>query len=66
MCVRTSANSICLAVKSRAQQLELDMSDEEIKKVTPQIKNLSDIKHLSLGDVDELLRTFHTHIKQSQ
>ena len=40
--------------------MELDLSDEEIKKVTTQIKNLSDIKHLSLGDVDDLLRTYHS------
>ncbi|MFN8446454.1 MAG: homocitrate synthase [Caldilineaceae bacterium] len=49
------------AIKERAEQLELQLSDDEIKKVTAQIKALADQKRLSLDDVDVLLRQYHSH-----
>lgn len=49
------------AIKERAEQLELQLSDDEIKKVTSQIKALADQKRLSLDDVDVLLRQYHSH-----
>jgi len=47
------------AVKSRAEQLGLDLSDDEIKEATQKIKTLADIKQQSLEDVDSLLHHFH-------
>jgi homocitrate synthase len=47
------------AVKSRAEQLGLDLTDEEIKEATQKIKTLADIKQQSLEDVDSLLHHFH-------
>jgi len=47
------------AVKNRAEQLNLELTDEEIKEATTKIKNLSDIKQQSLEDVDSLLRHLH-------
>jgi len=47
------------AVKSRSEQLGLDLSDEEIKEATQKIKTLADIKQQSLEDVDSLLHHFH-------
>lgn len=49
------------AVKMRAQQLRLELTDDEIKEVTARIKALADDKHLALSDVDSLLRTLHPH-----
>jgi homocitrate synthase len=48
------------AIKERAEQLQLELSDDEIKKITAQIKTLADEKRLSLDDVDVLLRSYHS------
>ncbi|MBN1890646.1 MAG: hypothetical protein JW850_21810, partial [Thermoflexales bacterium] len=44
------------AIKDRAEQLGLVLSDEQIKTVTTHIKALADQKPLSLTDVDVMLR----------
>jgi homocitrate synthase len=44
------------AVKARAEQLELELSDDQIKALTQHIKALADEKRLTLSDVDNLLR----------
>lgn len=51
------------AVKNRAQQLDLTLSDDAIKQVTQKIKQLADIKPLSVEEVDTLLRDFHKESK---
>jgi homocitrate synthase len=43
------------AIKDRAEQLGLTLTDEQIKEVTAHIKALADQKKLDLNDVDELL-----------
>ena len=48
------------AIKERAEQLQLHLSDDEIKRITAQIKALADQKNLSLDDVDVLLRSYHS------
>jgi homocitrate synthase len=48
------------AIKQRAEQLQLHLSDEVIKLITAQIKALADQKQLSLDDVDVLLRDYHS------
>jgi homocitrate synthase len=50
------------AVKNRVQQLGLALDDDEVKKVTAQIKNLADIKPLTIEEVDLLLRDYHDKI----
>jgi homocitrate synthase len=50
------------AIKERAEQLQLNLNDEEIKRITAQIKALADQKKLSLDDVDVLLRSYHSEI----
>lgn len=47
------------AIKERAEQLQLNLSDDDVKKVTAQIKSLADQKRLTLDDVDFLLREYH-------
>ncbi|BGP55719.1 hypothetical protein JCM8202_005716 [Rhodotorula sphaerocarpa] len=47
------------AVKSRVEQLKLDLSDDQIKDVTERIKAMADVKTQSLDDVDTVLRVYH-------
>ncbi|CAJ0866101.1 17131_t:CDS:2 [Entrophospora sp. SA101] len=47
------------AVKNRVEQLDLSLTDEQIKKVTTKIKELADIRPQSMEDVDNLLRSYH-------
>ncbi len=43
------------AIKDRAEQLGLPLTDDQIKRVTAEVKALADIKRIDLTDVDELL-----------
>ncbi|RKP09172.1 hypothetical protein THASP1DRAFT_34470 [Thamnocephalis sphaerospora] len=47
------------AVKSRTQQLGLELTDDQVKQVTAKIKQMADIKPLGIEAVDHLLREFH-------
>lgn len=46
------------AIKQRAEQLQLELSDDDIKEITATIKALADQRSLSLNDVDVLLREY--------
>jgi len=46
------------AVKARADQLGLELTDAKVKKLTQHIKALADERALTLGDVDNLLRNW--------
>ncbi|GAA5854397.1 hypothetical protein JCM8547_001808 [Rhodosporidiobolus lusitaniae] len=50
------------AVKSRVEQLELEMTDEQVKDVTAKIKELADVRTQSMDDVDTVLRVYHRGI----
>ena len=50
------------AIKERAEQLQLDLSDDDVKKVTANIKALADQKRITLDDVDFLLRDYHSRL----
>lgn len=50
------------AIKERAEQLQLDLADDDVKKVTAQIKALADQKRITLDDVDFLLRDYHSRL----
>jgi homocitrate synthase len=50
-------------VKHRADQLNLGLTDDQIKEVSTQIKKLADIKTQSLDDVDSILQEFTEKIK---
>ncbi|BGP16491.1 hypothetical protein JCM10213_001172 [Rhodosporidiobolus nylandii] len=50
------------AVKSRVEQLELEMTDDQIKDVTAKIKELADVRTQSMDDVDTVLRVYHRGI----
>ncbi|EME80415.1 uncharacterized protein MYCFIDRAFT_86887 [Pseudocercospora fijiensis CIRAD86] len=50
------------AIKSRAEQLSLEMTDEQIKQVTLKIKALADVRPLAIDDADSIIRTFHSNL----
>ena len=54
------------AVKSRVEQLQLDMTDSQVKDVTAKIKELADVKTQSMEDVDAVLRVYHRGISTGQ
>ena len=43
------------AIADRAKQLQLSLSDEEIKQITAEVKSLADHKSLTLAEVDRML-----------
>ena len=49
-------------MKSRVEQLNIDMSDEQIKFVTAQVKKLADLRTCGMDDVDAIIRAFHRGI----
>ncbi len=51
------------AVKSRAQQLELEMTDDQIKDATAKVKAMADVRDQSMEDVDSILRVYHRGLK---
>lgn len=52
------------AIKSRAMQLNIDMSDDEFKQCTTKVKAMADIRQLAVDDVDSVIRAFHRNITQ--
>ncbi len=54
------------AIRHRAEQLRLDLTDEQVKEITRHIKALADEKPLSLDDVDALLREYHSAAVQGR
>ncbi|ORX89082.1 homocitrate synthase [Basidiobolus meristosporus CBS 931.73] len=50
------------AVKNRVTQLGLNLSDDQVKQVTAQIKALADIRPQGIENVDALLRQFHEKV----
>ncbi|MEM7133141.1 MAG: homocitrate synthase [Chloroflexota bacterium] len=53
------------AIKQRAEQLQLSLSDEQIKEITVHVKAMADHRSLSLEDVDVLLREHNGALEPS-
>ena len=54
------------AVKSRVEQLQLEMTEAQIKDVTAKIKELADVKTQSMEDVDSVLRIYHRAVSTGE
>jgi homocitrate synthase len=54
------------AIKSRAEQLGLDMTDAQIKTVTLKIKAMADVRPLAIDDADSIIRTYHYNLNATQ
>ncbi|MDI7275640.1 MAG: homocitrate synthase, partial [Anaerolineae bacterium] len=48
------------AIKARAEQLDLELTEQQLKEATAHIKALADQKPLALADVDAILRAWIT------
>lgn len=54
------------AIKSRAEQLNLKMTDAQMKAVTVKIKTMGDVRELAADDVDNVLRNFYDNLHNEQ
>ncbi|KZV97461.1 homocitrate synthase [Exidia glandulosa HHB12029] len=54
------------AVKSRVEQLQLELTDDQIKDATAKIKELADVRTQTMEDVDTVLRVYHSAVKSGQ
>ena len=54
------------AIKSRATQLNIDMTDAQFKECTTKIKALADVRPIAVDDADSIIRAFHRNIKLGQ
>jgi homocitrate synthase len=51
------------AIKSRATQLGIEMSDDQHKACTLKVKALADVRPLAVDDADSIIRAFHRNLK---
>ena len=51
------------AIKSRAQQLNIEMTDAQFKECTTKIKALADVRPIAVDDADSIIRAFHWNVK---
>ncbi|KAL7418556.1 homocitrate synthase lys21 [Cryptotrichosporon argae] len=54
------------AVKSRVEQLNLDLNDDQVKDATAKIKELADVRTQTMEDVDTILRVYHAAISSGK
>jgi homocitrate synthase len=54
------------AVKTRVQQLGLNMTDEQCKEVTAKIKALADVRPIAIDDADSIIRTYHLELPNAE
>lgn len=54
------------AIKSRAQQLQIELSDAECKECTQRIKALADIRPIAIDDADSIIHAFHRNVKMGK
>lgn len=50
------------AIKSRVEQLNLDLTDAQCKECTAKIKQLADVRPLNVDDVDSIIRQYHHEV----
>lgn len=51
------------SIKSRANQLNIEMTDAQYKECTAKIKALADIRPIAVDDADSIIRAFHRSLK---
>jgi homocitrate synthase len=51
------------AIKSRAAQLNIEMTDAQYKACTAKIKAMADVRPLAVDDADSIIRSFHHNLQ---
>ena len=54
------------AIKSRADQLGLKMTDAQYKACTAKIKALADVRKIGMDDTDSILRTYYHNLHNAE
>ncbi|KAK2800218.1 Saccharopine dehydrogenase [Emmonsiellopsis sp. PD_5] len=54
------------AIKSRANQLNITMTDPQYKECTAKIKALADIRPIAVDDADSIIRAYYRNIKSGE
>ena len=54
------------AIKSRAQQLSIEMTDAQYKECTTKVKALADIRPIAIDDADSIIHAFHRNILRGE
>ena len=54
------------AIKSRVEQLGLEMTDAQVKQCTTKIKALADVRPIAIDDADSIIRTFHGNLHKAK
>ena len=54
------------AIKSRAQQLKIEMTDAQYKECTLKLKAIADVRSTVSDDADSIIRTFHRNLKSGE
>ncbi|KAL5344046.1 hypothetical protein BJX70DRAFT_405225 [Aspergillus crustosus] len=54
------------AIRSRAQQMNIDMTDQQCKECTAKIRALSDIRPLAIDDADSIIRAYYRNVKSGE
>lgn len=54
------------AIKSRVNQLGLDMTDSQIKSCTARIKAMADVRHLAIEDTDNIINAYYENLYSEQ
>ena len=54
------------AIKSRAQQLSIEMTDAQYKECTTKIKALADIRPIAIDDADSIIHAFHRNLLRGE
>lgn len=54
------------AIRSRAQQLNISMTDKQYKECTVKIKALADIRPIAIDDADSIIRAYYRNIQSGE
>ncbi|KOH00196.1 homocitrate synthase LYS20 [Saccharomyces eubayanus] len=54
------------AIKARVDQLNLNLTDPQVKEITAKIKKLGDVRALNIDDVDSIIKNFHAEVTTPQ
>jgi homocitrate synthase len=54
------------AIKSRAAQLNIEMTDDQYKACTAKIKAMADVRPIAIDDADSIIRAYYRGIKTGQ